>query len=276
MPSLLRGLASAATLGTLSILLACAGQAQFKLETPAPPPPQSAPLADTDNDGIADPDDRCPKEKEDSLPPNPKDGCAAPDGDQDGVLSPADKCPAEPETVNGFEDDDGCPDTKPALAEISGLEIRLNEKIQFKTNSTQIQPVSHVLIETIANVLKANPAIDLVEIAGHADNRGSAAANKTLTLLRSKAVLAALVKLGVDARRLRAAGYGSYCPAVDGTDEAAYEANRRVQLHILVQNAKPTGVLWGGCEEALNRRMKPVPVPASPAAANATSGAQSK
>jgi hypothetical protein len=31
--------------------------------------------ADSDGDGIADPDDKCPQQKEDGQPPEPKDGC---------------------------------------------------------------------------------------------------------------------------------------------------------------------------------------------------------
>ena len=41
------------------------------------------------------------------VPPPP------PDADADGIPDAVDLCPAEPETVNGFRDEDGCPDTPP-------------------------------------------------------------------------------------------------------------------------------------------------------------------
>jgi hypothetical protein len=43
----------------------------------ATPDSQSATTAgpDSDSDGVADPVDKCPTEKEDGLPPDPKDGC---------------------------------------------------------------------------------------------------------------------------------------------------------------------------------------------------------
>lgn len=37
------------------------------------------------------------------------------DFDLDGIVNTADRCPTEPETVNGFEDEDGCPDTPPVV-----------------------------------------------------------------------------------------------------------------------------------------------------------------
>lgn len=38
----------------------------------------------------------------------------SPDADGDGVADDQDRCPTAPETQNGFEDNDGCPDEKPA------------------------------------------------------------------------------------------------------------------------------------------------------------------
>ena len=43
-----------------------------------------------------------------SKPATPKDS------DKDGIPDEKDKCPKEAETKNGYQDDDGCPDKKPA------------------------------------------------------------------------------------------------------------------------------------------------------------------
>jgi hypothetical protein len=71
-----------------------------------------APLArDTDGDGVLDSQDRCP-----SQPARTRDGCpAAPASPSaravDLHLSTAhDVCTTDPELVDGFKDDDGCPD----------------------------------------------------------------------------------------------------------------------------------------------------------------------
>jgi outer membrane protein OmpA-like peptidoglycan-associated protein len=39
-----------------------------------------------------------------------EDGCPEPDNDADGIPDAADRCPDAAETVNGWKDDDGCPD----------------------------------------------------------------------------------------------------------------------------------------------------------------------
>jgi len=252
--------------GLLSV--GCAGEAQLQVGSVPPPAPVAAAPTDGDGDGIMDPDDKCPQDKEDGLPPDPKDGCPNLDPDNDGIKGTAanpapDKCPDKPETVNGFEDEDGCPDVKP-MVQLVGQEIKISEQVNFKTNSAEIEASSNTLLENIANVMKQHPNLDLIEVSGHADKRGTAALNQSLTQRRSKAVVDALVKLGVDAKRLRPVGYGPYCPLDPADTDAAYDKNRRVQFHVLMRDSKATGVEWGGCEEAKTKGMKPAALPKPP------------
>ena len=65
---------------------------------------------DRDGDGIADRDDACPDEAEDLDGFQDEDGCPDPDNDNDGVADATDKCPNEAEDKDAFEDEDGCPD----------------------------------------------------------------------------------------------------------------------------------------------------------------------
>ena len=67
-------------------------------------------VPDTDDDGLRDDVDECVEEPEDVDGFEDEDGCPDPDNDGDGVLDDADKCPTEIEDVDGFEDEDGCPD----------------------------------------------------------------------------------------------------------------------------------------------------------------------
>ena len=69
-----------------------------------------APKVDTDGDGVADEDDRCPNEAEDKDLFDDTDGCPDPDNDGDGILDASDKCAMDAEDKDGFEDDDGCVD----------------------------------------------------------------------------------------------------------------------------------------------------------------------
>jgi outer membrane protein OmpA-like peptidoglycan-associated protein len=65
---------------------------------------------DSDGDGLLDPKDRCPREPEDVDGFEDQDGCPELDNDGDGVHDSQDSCVDEPEDTDDFEDADGCPD----------------------------------------------------------------------------------------------------------------------------------------------------------------------
>jgi outer membrane protein OmpA-like peptidoglycan-associated protein len=65
---------------------------------------------DRDRDGVLDRRDGCISVREDIDGYDDEDGCPDPDNDQDGFPDSLDKCPNQPEDRDGFEDDDGCPD----------------------------------------------------------------------------------------------------------------------------------------------------------------------
>jgi OOP family OmpA-OmpF porin len=65
---------------------------------------------DSDNDGVLDKLDRCPQQPELVNGFDDQDGCPEPDPDGDQNVTGLDKCPDKAEDVDKFEDDDGCPD----------------------------------------------------------------------------------------------------------------------------------------------------------------------
>jgi OmpA-OmpF porin, OOP family len=67
-------------------------------------------VKDQDSDGIADDKDQCPTIPEDLDGYQDDDGCPDPDNDNDTIPDDRDSCPNQPETVNTFKDEDGCPD----------------------------------------------------------------------------------------------------------------------------------------------------------------------
>lgn len=161
------------------------------------------------------------------------------DSDGDGIPDAQDKCPMEPETFNGFEDEDGCPD-RPRIIIESG-EIRILQAIHFTDGGAVILPESFPLMEALAQVMQQNPQIELVELQGHTDNRGSEEANQRLSLARARAVRDDLIKRGVEADRLTARGFGSTRPIVPNDNDLNRARNRRVEMRILVANGAPTG-----------------------------------
>ncbi|MBK7402547.1 MAG: OmpA family protein [Myxococcales bacterium] len=188
---------------------------------PTPPPPPK----DTDGDGVADADDACP--------------------DKAGKAS-ADKAK------------NGCPDAP--LVEVKGNYVEIHQQVLFESGKATIQDSSNKLLDEIAKVINEVTAIELVEVAGHADKQGDDKVNVKLTDDRAKAVVAALVKRGVDPKKLRAKGYGEYCPIDTADTPEAHEKNRRVEFDIVKIGGKKTDVKLG-CDEATKKGVKPAPVP---------------
>jgi outer membrane protein OmpA-like peptidoglycan-associated protein len=206
---------------------------------------------DRDHDGVMDSKDKCPDEP--GLPQY--EGCPDPDRDHDGVPNAEDSCPDVP----GPAENHGCPVEKPKdRVIIEDNNIVILEKIQFETGSAKIKPESFPIIDAVADAMKTHPEFDLIEVQGHADERGGEGYNLNLTKLRSKSVSDALSQRGVDKKRTRSQGYGSYCPLDDGHDDAAWEKNRRVEFKIVRMSGKSTGVVLG-CKKAEEKGIKPQP-----------------
>ncbi|MEM7139296.1 MAG: OmpA family protein [Myxococcota bacterium] len=198
------------------------------------------PDLDNDGDGIPDDADLCPNDAEDVDGFQDEDGCPDVDNDADRILDVDDACPNDPETYNGHEDEDGCPDK--GLVIVEDTQLTILEKIYFETDSAIIKPRSFPLLDAVAATLNGNPQITLIEIQGHADERGSDKYNIKLTRARAESVMNALIERGVLKERIRSAGYGERCPVDPKHNAAAWEKNRRVEFKIIETDAGPTGV----------------------------------
>ena len=101
--------------------------------------------------------------------------------------------------------------------------------VNFDTNKAEIKPEGEPVIAQIVDLLKTKPDLK-ISIDGHTDNVGSAASNKALSLERAKAVMRAVVNLGIDPSRLSARGFGQEVPIADNRIEEGRAKNRRVEL----------------------------------------------
>ncbi|WP_255478636.1 OmpA family protein [Rufibacter sp. XAAS-G3-1] len=104
--------------------------------------------------------------------------------------------------------------------------------IFFDTGKADLRPESQTELDKLFQFLKANPKIQ-VEIAGHTDNVGQAAANQKLSEARAKAVVKYLVSKGAPASIFQAKGYGQTQPAAANTSEENRQLNRRIEMRIL-------------------------------------------
>lgn len=108
------------------------------------------------------------------------------------------------------------------------------KNIFFETAKFDLKPESKVELDKLNRFLTDNPTVS-IEIAGHTDNQGTEASNKTLSQNRANAVLDYLVKAGISATRLTAKGYGSTAPIADNATESGRSQNRRTEFVITGQ-----------------------------------------
>jgi outer membrane protein OmpA-like peptidoglycan-associated protein len=134
------------------------------------------------------------------------------------------------------------PAAPPSRVVLTASSITIGDKVQFATGSSQILPVSFSLLDEVAKVLTDNPQIELLQIEGHTDSTGTAAANRKLSQQRAEAVITYLVSKGVVAGRMKAKGFGPDKPIADNATDDGKEKNRRVEFNIVKQGPKKTVV----------------------------------
>jgi peptidoglycan-associated lipoprotein len=110
--------------------------------------------------------------------------------------------------------------------------IEYDQRILFDTDQAHVHHASWPILRKLASFIQSNPAIDIVDISGHADERGTAEYNLELSRARAEAVRTLLVSFGVDADRLTTQAYGKMHPRAEGHSEKEWRENRRVEFHI--------------------------------------------
>lgn len=101
--------------------------------------------------------------------------------------------------------------------------------IHFDFDRSDIRPEYATLISSHAKHLASSPVVK-IRLEGHTDERGTREYNIALAERRAQAVRRALMLQGAGDGQLTTVSYGEERPAVPGSDESAYEKNRRVEL----------------------------------------------
>ncbi len=109
--------------------------------------------------------------------------------------------------------------------------IALNH-INFETGSATLTADSKYELDNLVDALTQYPTM-VIEVAGHTDNVGDAASNKTLSSQRASSVANYLIGKGVSAGRLRPIGYGQDKPLVENDSPENMAKNRRTEFKIL-------------------------------------------
>lgn len=107
--------------------------------------------------------------------------------------------------------------------------------INFDSNSADVPPARKRFLEKAAEKFKQLTGNPIVEVGGHTDNVGNAAANLSLSQDRAKAVRGLLVNFGVEPKVLVPKGYGSAKPkTANDTDEGKFQ-NRRIEYTVVAR-----------------------------------------
>ncbi len=105
------------------------------------------------------------------------------------------------------------------------------DHLLFDTGKATLQLESQVQLQNVAEILKAFPKVNL-KIGGYTDNQGDPKANLRLSVDRAHNVKNELIKLGIDAKRLEADGYGDKHPIGDNATEEGRQKNRRISVRV--------------------------------------------
>ncbi len=185
------------------------------------------PPSDTDGDGITDDKDACVDIKGVATQDPTTNGCP-PDTDGDGIRDDKDACPTDPGKPDPDPSKNGCP-----RVIVTETEVMIFEQVQFDTGKSTIKKVSDQLLDNVTQVLKDHPELTKLEVQGHTDSQGLKGANQLLSKNRAEAVKKALIKRGIDAKRLTAKGYGQDKPIASNDTDEGRTKNRRVQFTIV-------------------------------------------
>jgi OmpA-OmpF porin, OOP family len=203
---------------------ACPREAGVASEEPArhgcPPPPP-----DADGDGVGNDEDRCPLERGVATDDD-RNGCPLPprDPDRDGIDDKGDACPDEPGVASVDPARHGC-----LIGAVQGASI-VSSPVEFALGSADLSPYAVASLEKIAAVVDKLPARYRYRVDGFADDPGSRAMQRELSIKRARAVVKWFGKRGLDERRFIPVGFGADRPlrgAADRRVTVSIEAERR-------------------------------------------------
>ncbi len=101
--------------------------------------------------------------------------------------------------------------------------------IYFDFDSYSVKPQYQATLQAHANYLKANKDRK-IRIEGNTDERGTTEYNLALGQRRSDAVRKSLNLLGVSDSQIEAVSFGKEKPKAEGSNEAAWQENRRADI----------------------------------------------
>ncbi|MBZ0111313.1 MAG: OmpA family protein [Thermoanaerobaculia bacterium] len=113
-----------------------------------------------------------------------------------------------------------------------GVVMNLGDSIEFDFNEAVLRPEAKELLSRIAGVLLTAEDFG-IQVYGHTDDVGSPEYNLELSERRAGAVRDYLLEAGIRPDLIAMKGFGMRAPLAQGSDEAARQRNRRVEIAIV-------------------------------------------
>ena len=148
----------------------------------------------------------------------------------DGV----DQCPDTPAGLK--VDEKGCPievvERETELMDTGRIRL---QNINFETGKADLKPESFPTLDVVGHACSRSGRSCKIEIGGHTDDVGGAAAEPKLSQARAQSVLDYLKGKypAIDATRFTVKGYGEDKPLVPNTSDENRAKNRRVEFTVL-------------------------------------------
>ncbi|GAB3377037.1 OmpA family protein [Azotobacter armeniacus] len=110
--------------------------------------------------------------------------------------------------------------------------------VLFDYDRAELKPGGMRDLQKLGEFLKASPQRQVI-VEGYTDSTGSDAYNQRLSERRAEAVRIALIKMGIDPRRIAMQGYGKRYPVASNATPAGRAMNRRVEVTIADEDDRP-------------------------------------
>ncbi|MFC0709592.1 OmpA family protein [Azorhizophilus paspali] len=110
--------------------------------------------------------------------------------------------------------------------------------VLFDYNRAELKPGGMHNVQKLADFLRASPQRQVI-VEGYTDSSGSDAYNRDLSERRAGAVRIALIKMGIDPRRIATQGYGKDYPVASNASPTGRAMNRRVEVTISDEDDRP-------------------------------------
>lgn len=104
------------------------------------------------------------------------------------------------------------------------------DEIYFDSGRASIRLGSASQLERIAEEIKRNPFVSMVELHGHSDDAGNLETNRELSEARARTVATFLSSHGISLDQIRIFAHGATAPVAGNASEPGRQLNRRVEI----------------------------------------------